>query len=187
MAFTPPDSPRRRDRGREEAARRQRARLARDLGDEHGQAWAHQMPRPKRSKFTLIVGAIFIAFVVLGALPLVLRSGDGQLVQPNCTTPAVATGPAKITPGTNFAWQAAGPQQGPYVLALDAASVTGPVGGPIRPDNGRVLSAPLTLTGCRSPQTLAAGPDNSGTHEVALFRHTGTTWTRVAVSLLEVS
>src|SRR6185312_14682012 len=157
MAFTPPDSPRRRDRGREEAARRQRARLARDLGDEHGQAWAHQTPRPKRSKFTLIVGAIFIAFVVLGALPLVLRSGDGQLVQPNCTTPAVATGP----------------QQGPYVLALDAASVTGPVGGPIRPDNGRVLSAPLTLTGCRSPQTLAAGPDNSGTHEVALFRHTG--------------
>ena len=77
------------------------------------------MPRPKRSKFTLIVGAIFIAFAVLGALPLVLRSGDGQLVQPNCTTPAVATGPAKITPGTNFAWQAAGPQQGPYVLALD--------------------------------------------------------------------
>ena len=120
MAFTPPDSPRRRDRGREEAARRQRARLARDLGDEHGQAWAHQTPRPKRSKFTLIVGAIFIAFVVLGALPLVLRSGDGQLVQPNCTTPAVATGPAKIKPGTNFAWQAAGPQQGPYVLALDA-------------------------------------------------------------------
>src|SRR6185437_8934470 len=76
-------------------------------GDEHGLAWAHQTPRPKRSKFTLIVGAIFIAFVVLGALPLVLRSGDGQLVQPNCTTPAVATGPAKIKPGTNFAWQAA--------------------------------------------------------------------------------
>ena len=84
-------------------------------------------------------------FVVLGALPLVLHNGDSQLIQPNCTTPAVAAGPAKIRPGTNFAWQAAGPQQGPYVLALDAAAVTGPVGGPVTPDNGRVLSAPITL------------------------------------------
>jgi len=187
MALLPPDSPRRRDRGKEEAARKQRARFARDVGDEHGQAWAHQTPRPKRSKFTMIVGAIFIAFVVLGALPLVLRSGDSQLIRPNCTTPAVAAGPAKIRPGTNFAWQAAGPVQGPYVLALDAATVTGPVTGPVTPDNGRVLSAPLTLTGCRSAQTLARGPDNSGTHEVALFRHDGTGWARVAVAVLEVS
>jgi hypothetical protein len=187
MAFTPPDSPRRRDRGREEAARKQRARFARDVGDEHGQAWAHQRPRPRRSKFTLVVGALFIAFVVLGALPFVLRSGDGQLIQPNCATPAVAAGPAKIKPGTKFAWQAAGPEQGPYVLTLDAASVTGSVAGPLTSDKGRVLSAPLPLTGCRSPQTLATGPDTSGTHEVALFRHQGTGWTRVAVALLEVS
>jgi hypothetical protein len=187
MALLPPDSPRRRDRGKEEAARKQRARFARDVGDEHGQAWAHQAPRPKRSRITIIVAAIFIAFVVLGALPLVLHDGDSQLIRPNCTTPAVAAGPAKIKPGTNFAWQAAGPEQGPYVLVLDAATVTGPVGGPVTPDNGRVLSAPIALTGCRSAQTLAAGPDNSGTHEVALFRHTGTAWARVAVALLEVS
>ncbi|HVD27520.1 MAG TPA: hypothetical protein VNC79_03355, partial [Mycobacteriales bacterium] len=115
------------------------------------------------------------------------HDGDSQLIRPNCTTPAVAAGPAKIKPGTNFAWQAAGPEQGPYVLVLDAATVTGPVGGPVTPDNGRVLSAPIALTGCRSAQTLAAGPDNSGTHEVALFRHTGTAWARVAVALLEVS
>jgi hypothetical protein len=187
MALLPPDSPRRRDRGKEEAARKQRARFARDVGDEHGQAWAHQTPRPKRSRITVIVASIFIAFAVLGALPLVLHDGDSQLIRPNCTTPAVATGPAKIKPGTNFAWQAAGPEQGPYVLVLDAATVTGPVGGPVTPDNGRVLSAPIALTGCRSAQTLAAGPDNSGTHEVALFRHTGTAWARVAVALLEVS
>jgi hypothetical protein len=187
MALLPPDSPRRRDRGREEAARKQRARFARDVGDEHGQAWAHQTPRPRRSRFTIIVGTIFIAFVVLGALPLVLRSGDSQLVQPNCSTPVVATGPAKIRRGTPFAWQAAGPEQGPYVLALDAAALTGPVGGPVTPDNGRVLSAPMTLTGCRSAQTLATGPPDPGPHEVALFRRSGTAWARVAVSLLEVS
>ncbi len=187
MALLPPDSPRRRDRGREEAARKQRARFARDVGDEHGQAWAHQSPRPRRSKFTLVVAAIFIAFGVLGALPLILHDGDSQLVQPNCTTPAVAAGPGKIPPGTKFAWQAAGPEQGPYVLVLDAAAVTGPVGGPVTPDAGRVLSAPIALTGCRSAQTLAAGPDTKGTHEVALFRHSGTGWARVAVAVLEVS
>jgi hypothetical protein len=179
MAILPPDSPRRRDRGRDEAARKQRARFARDVGDEHGQAWAHQAPRARRSKFTVIVASIFIAFGVLGALPLVLHDGDSQLIQPNCETPAVAAGPAKIKPGTNFAWQAAGPVQGPYVLALDAATVTGPVGG--------VLSAPISLTGCRSAQTLAVGPDSTGAHEVALFRRSGTEWTRVAVALLEVS
>ena len=45
MALLPPDSPRRRDRGKEEAARKQRARFARDVGDEHGQAWAHEPRR----------------------------------------------------------------------------------------------------------------------------------------------
>jgi len=187
MVLLPPDSPRRRDRSREEAARKQRARFARDVGDEHGQAWAHQTPRPRRSKFTLFVASIFVAFAVLGALPLVLHDGDSQLIRPNCESPAVAAGPARIEPGTNFAWQAAGPPQGPYVLALDAATVTGPAGGPVTPDTGRVLSAPITLTGCRSAQTLAAGPDNKGTHEVALFRRSGTGWARVAVALLDVS
>jgi hypothetical protein len=187
MALLPPDSPRRRDRGKDEAARMQRARAARDVGDEYGQAWAHVTPRARRSKFTVIVAAIFIAFAVLGALPLVLHDGDSQLVRPNCDTPAVGVGPATIRPGGDFAWQAAGPEQGPYVLALDAAAVTGPAGGPITPDTGRVLSAPITLTGCRSAQTLAAGPDARGAHEVALFRRSGTGWTRVAVSLLEVS
>jgi hypothetical protein len=187
MALLPPDSPRRRDRGKEEAARKQRARFARDVGDERGQAWAHQTPRAKRSKFTVVVGAIFVAFAVLGTLPLILHKGDSQLVRPNCSTPAAAVGPARIKPGGTFAWQAAGPEQGPYVLALDTATVTGPVGGPVTPDAGKVLSAPLTLTGCRSPQTLATGPDAKGAHEVALFRHSGTAWARVAVALLEVS
>ena len=59
--------------------------------------------------------------MVLGALPLVLHNGDSQLIRPNCNTPAVAWVRPAIRPGTNFAWQAAGPPQGPYVLAMDAA------------------------------------------------------------------
>jgi hypothetical protein len=186
MAILPPDSPRRRDRGKEEAARRQRARFARDVGDEHALAWAHEPPH-RRSRFTIGVMAVFLAFAIIGAVPLFLHHGDGQLVQPNCDTPALDAGPARIRPGTTFAWQAAGPEQGPYVVTLDAAAVTGAAGGPVTVDNGRVLSGPTALFGCRSAQTLAQAPDGTGSHEVALFRRSGTAWTRVAVAEFEVS
>ena len=186
MALLPPDSPRRRDRGTEEAARKQRARFARDVGDEQGQAWAHE-PRRKRSKFTIGTAAVFLAFAVLGALPLILHRGDSQLVQPNCDTPAVDVGPARVRARTNFAWQAAGPVAGPYVVTLDAGTVTGPATGPVTVDRGRVLSQPTALTGCRSAQTVAKSPETRGSYEVALFRRGATGWDRVAVSLLEVS
>jgi hypothetical protein len=188
MAILPPDSPRRRDRGKEEAAQKQRARFARDVGDEHGQAWAHQpVRRPRRSKITLVVAAVFVAFAVIGALPLILHKGDSQLVQPNCDTPALEAGPARIKPGTNFAWQAAGPQTGPYVVTIDAAEVTGAAAGPVKADTGRILSGPIGLDGCRSAQTVTAGPESRGSHEVALFRYSGSEWSRVAVALLNVS
>lgn len=186
MAILPPDSPRRRDRGKEEAAQRQRARFARDVGDEHGQAWAHQ-PVRRRSKFTIGVAVAFAAFAIIGALPMILHKGDSQLVQPNCDSPALEAGPSRIRPGTNFAWQAAGPQTGPYVVTIDAADVTGTAAGPVKVDGGRILSGPIGLSGCRSAQTVAAGPDRKGSHEVALFRYTGSRWDRVAVALLNVS
>jgi hypothetical protein len=186
MALLPPDSTGRRDRGKEEAARKQRARFARDVGDEQGQAWAHE-PRRKRSKFTLGTVAVLITFAVLGALPMILHRGDSQLVQPNCDTPAVDVGPARVRAGTNFAWQAAGPAAGSYVVTLDASTVTGPTTGPVTVDAGRVLSQPTALTGCRSAQTVARSPAAKGSYEVALFRRGSTGWDRVAVSLLEVS
>jgi hypothetical protein len=186
MALLPPDSTGRHDPGKEAAARRQRARFARDVGDEQGQAWAHE-PRRKRSKLTIGTAVVFVAFVVLGALPLLLHKGDSGLVQPNCDVPAVDAGPARIKLGTDFAWQAAGPVIGPYVVTLDASTVTGPPTGPITVDAGRVLSGPTGLSGCRSAQTVTAGPGTKGSHEVALFRRSATGWDRVAVALLSVS
>ena len=41
-----------------------------------------------------------------------------------------------------------------------------------------MLSGPTALSGCRSAQTVTAGPDDKGSHEVALFRHSGTGWAR---------
>jgi hypothetical protein len=186
MALLPPDSTGRRDPGKEAAAQRQRARFARDVGDEHGQAWAHE-PRRRRSKFTIGTVIAFLAFAVIGAVPMLLHKGDNQLVQANCDTPAVDAGPPRLRVGTNFAWQAAGPRTGPYVVTLDAATVTGPATGPVPVDAGRVLAGPTDLPDCRSAQTVTAGPGTKGSHEVALFRRSGTGWERVAVSLLDVS
>ena len=174
MALLPPDSPRRRDRGKEEAARKQRARFARDVGDEHGQAWAHQTPRPKRSKFTLIVGAIFIAFVVLGALPLVLRSGDSQLIRPNCTTPAVAGLPDEDRPGNRLRLAGRRPRRRARTCSRSTRptvtdAVTGPRPAGQRPD----AAAPLDAARLPLRAALAPAPD-PGAHEVTLFRRDGT-------------
>lgn len=186
MALLPPDSTGRHDPGKDAAARRQRARFARDVGDEQGQAWAHE-PRRRRSKLTLGTAVVFVAFLVLGALPLLLDDGDTGLVKANCDAPAMETGPSRIKAGTDFAWQAAGPVIGPYVVALDAGTVTGPPAGPVTVDSGRVLSGPTGLTGCRSAQTVTGGPETKGSHEVALFRRSAAGWDRVAVALLTVS
>jgi hypothetical protein len=184
MAFLPPDRDTRRrarDKQREDDARRARVRFARDIGDEQTQAWAYE-PRRKRSKFTLVTLSLLIAFAVLGAIPMFLHHGNG-LLDPDCGRPAVEVGPTRIKPGGSFSWQAAGPETGSYVVVLDASTVTGE--GTV--DAGSVLAGPVTLTGCRSPQKVVDGPETAGTHEIALFRRTGSVWERVAVAPLTVS
>lgn len=188
MALLPSDSAprRRRDRSGYDAAARQRARMARDLGDEQGQAFAHE-PRRRRSRFTVGSAIALAAFAGLGALPVIFNDSDGQLLPATCDRPALEVGTARIRAGNRFAWQAAGPEQGPYVVTIDAAAVTGDASGQVNPDRGRLLAGPTALTGCRTPQTVVVGPDEAGTHEVALFRRGTTGWDRVAVALLEVS
>lgn len=188
MALLPPDSTprRRRDRTADAAVARQRARVARDLGDEQGQAWAHE-PRRRRSRFTAGTAVVLLAFLGLGAVPVFLGGSDGQLLAAGCDRPAIEVGYDRIQAGRDFAWQAAGPEQGPYVVALDARAVTGPAAGPVTADTGRVLAGPTALPGCRSAQALAAGPAEAGTHELVLFRRDATGWRRAAVVLLTVS
>jgi hypothetical protein len=181
-----PGSEGRREPERAEAARRQRVRFARDVGDEAGLAWAHEPPR-RRSRLTIGAALALAAFAGLGALPMLLADGDSGLVQPNCDTPAVGAGPSRVGPGENFAWQAAGPQRGPYVVALDAAEVTGNPAGPVRVSTGRVLAGPTDLPGCRSRQLVAVAPQEKGGHDVVLFRREGDRWVRAALTLLQVT
>lgn len=168
------------------AQQRERRRFARDVGDEHGLAWAHE-PRRRKGKFTVGSALVLAVFATAGALPLLLADGDGQLVAPNCDQLAVEVGPQQVSAGRDFAWQVAGPETGPYVVAIGSRTVTGSTAGPVTVDTGRVLSGPTALPGCRSPQTVTEGPAEPGNYEVTLFRRNGSAWERASVAFLEVS
>jgi hypothetical protein len=184
MVLLPP-SEGRRDPERSEAARRQRVRFARDVGDEAGLAWAHE-PRRRRSRFTIGTVVVLVLFAGLGAVPMLLADSDG-LLRPDCATPGLVSAPDEVGPGTDFAWQIAGPESGSYVVTIDAPEVTGTAAGGASVAGGRILGGPMALPGCRSQQLLATAPEQTGTHEITLFRRAGARWERAAVTLLRVS
>lgn len=181
-----PGSEGRRDPQRAAAAQRQRERFARDVGDEAGLAWAHE-PRRGPRKFTIGTFVVLVLFAGLGAVPLILYDGDGSLLKADCSRPAVEAAPERLQAGESFAWQAAGPEAGSYVVAIDAAGVTVDAAGTARVSGGRVLAGPTGLPGCRSAQAVAVAPGGKGPHEVAVFRRAGDRWERSAVALLRVS
>jgi hypothetical protein len=174
------------DPEREAAAQRRRTRFARDIGDEAGMAWAHEPRRPPR-KVTVATFVALVVFAGLGAIPLITNDNPGGLLRPDCTTPAVEVGPSRVLVGESFAWQAVGPEGGPYVVTLDAGSVTGAAAGPVQAPGGQVLAGPIDMAGCRSRQQVVAVPETRGSHEVILFRRAGDGWERAAVALLRVT
>ena len=73
------------------------------------------------------------------------------------------------------------------MVTTAAPAVTGAGAGGASGAGGRILAGPMALPGCRSPHRLADAPRQTGTHEVTLFRRTGSRWERSAVTLLKVS
>ena len=178
MALLPPDSPRRRDRGKEEAARKQRARFARDVGDEHGLAWAHQPPPPqaqqvhhhRRVDLHPVRGARRAA---AGPARRRQPADPGQLQHPGAWPPDRR----RSGPGDQLRLAGRRPAAGAVRAGHGRGrgdrpgrrpGHTGQRPGAVRADHADRTAAPQ--------QTLARGPDNTGAHEVALFRHTGTAW-----------
>jgi hypothetical protein len=180
-----PGSEGRRDPERAEASRRQRVRFARDIGDEHAQAWAHE-PRRKPHKFTIGTGVVLIAFAGFGLIPVLTNRGAGGLIRTSCDRVAVDVGPRQVSPGASYAWQFTGPAADQYVVTIDADTVTVDASGRATAPSGTVLFGPASVPGCRSAQTVTNAPAGTGQHTVAVFRRTGTEWQRVAVQLLTV-
>jgi hypothetical protein len=167
------------------AAQRRREAFARDIGDEHGRAFAYELPRARR-RWSGIVGLVLLLFAGFGAVPL-FRGSDGGLVSRQCDQPALGVSAGTVSPGNQAAWQVAGPDSGDYVVALDSGGVAVDGSGAVTAVSGRVLAGPFRLTDCRSTQTVFDAPTGSGTHEITLFRRTSANYVAVAAEGLKVS
>jgi len=127
-----------------------------------------------------------VLFATLGAIPLFRSGGEGGLVRRQCDRPVLGVSPARVAPGGKAAWQAAGPESGPYLLTLDADRITSDVGGRPTVPSGRLLAGPFGMPDCRSPQTLFDAPAVPGEHLVTLFRKTPHGYSAVARAGLTV-
>jgi hypothetical protein len=180
--------PGRRDPELAAAARRRREAFARDIGDEQGLAASREEPvtRRRRRRWTPLIFIVLVLFSTVGAIPLLRAGNVGGIVRPQCDHPVVRVSAGEVRPGHQAAWQAAGPAQGPYVITLDAAKVTVTAGEAVTVPSGRLLAGPLSLSGCRSRQTLFDAPTEPGEHLVTLFRRTASGYQGVARTVLRV-
>jgi len=143
--------------------RRQRLRMARDLGDEATLARDGE-PRIQRSRHWLWFGFAAAALVVL---PLIQRGSSPEVsLAASCTTPALATSAGSAQAGATFGYRVTGPQDARYVVTLDGTPVTG--AGSISPTVTPAGPA-ITLQACLSPTLLTPAPAGDGPHTLALL------------------
>jgi hypothetical protein len=150
------------DPGLADANRRQRLRLARDLGDEETLARDGE-PIVQRSRHWLWFGFAAAALVVL---PLIGHGSDTDVpLTASCTTPALATSTTSVQAGATLGYRVTGPQDARYVVTLDGTPVTGD--GSL--DRTSTPAGPaITLEGCLSPTLLTPAPAGDGPHTLAL-------------------
>jgi hypothetical protein len=168
------------------AAARRREAFARDIGDEYGRAFAHEVPRQRR-RWTSIIGLVLILFAGFGAIPL-LRGSGGGLVQRQCDRPVIGASAGVVSPGGQAAWQVAGPNGGDYAVAVDSDGVAVDKSGAVTVTSGQLLAGPFRITDCRSTQTLFDAPSEPGSHEITLFQRDAKTakYSAVADDVLKV-
>jgi hypothetical protein len=146
------------------ANRRQRLRLARDMGDEATLARDGE-PAIQRSRHWLWFGLAAAALVVL---PLVGGgSGTDVPLTASCTTPSLAVSKPSVQAGAPLGYRVTGPQEARYVVTLDGTPVTG--GGPAVDRTVTPAGPAIGLEGCLSPTMLTAAPAGDGPHTLALL------------------
>jgi hypothetical protein len=149
------------------ANRRQRLRLARDLGDEQTLARDGE-PRVQRTRHWLWFGVAAAALLVL---PLVGRgSGTDVALTASCSTPSLGVSPSSVQAGAPLGYRVTGPQDARYVVTLDGRPVTGD--GSIAPTS-TPAGPGITLEGCLSPTLLTAAPAGDGPHTLTLLSVAG--------------
>jgi len=175
--------PPRRDKDLADANERTRRALARDINDE--QSLVFDPPQRRRRSGMWMVWAV-IAFMVAGALGLLPRVG-GVPIEVSCTTPGIALSAYEVPTGSTVQWKVTGPDGPLYVLAVDAAGVTGIPGGTVQSETGTVVTPrPFRMASCAGDGPAFAAPSTAGQHLVRLFRSDGTGYMQVAQVALAV-
>jgi hypothetical protein len=151
------------DPGLADANRRQRLRLARDVGDEATLARDGE-PTVQRSRHWLWFGFAAAALVVL---PLVGHSGTDVALPASCSTPFLATSASSVQAGAALGYRVTGPQDARYVVTLDGTPVTG--GGGAVDRTSTPAGPAIALDGCLSPTLLTAAPAGDGPHTLTLL------------------
>jgi hypothetical protein len=175
--------PPRRDKELADANERTRRALARDINDEDSLVF-DPLPRRRRSGMWMVWAVI--AFLVAGALGVLPRVG-GVPIEVDCTTAGIALSSYSVPAGSTLQWKVTGPDGPQYVLALDAAGVTGIPGGTVQAETGTVVTPrPFRMASCEGGGPAFAAPSTTGQHFVRLFRSDGSGYVQVAQVALAV-
>jgi hypothetical protein len=147
-----------------EANRRQRLRIARDLGDEATLARDGE-PEIRRTRHWLW---FTVAALGLGVVALIGgRSGSDVALAANCVTPAIAASAPSVQAGAPLGYRIAGPDSARYVVTLDGTAVRG--GDAAITYTATAAGPAITLQQCLSPTVLTAAPAGDGPHSLALL------------------
>jgi hypothetical protein len=152
------------DPGLADANRRQRLRLARDMGDEATLARDGE-PQVQRTRHWLWFGLAVAAIVVL---PLIGGGRGTDVALPaSCTTPFLGVSTSSVQAGAPLGYRVTGPQDAHYVVTLDGRPVTGD--GPVPNRTSTSAGPAIGLEGCLSPTMLTAAPAGNGPHTLTLI------------------
>jgi hypothetical protein len=149
----------------EDANRRSRLRLARDVNDQETIARDGELPiRRGRPWLWLAVAA-----VALGVLAVIGgRGGQDVALDANCDTPGVALSAASVVAGDPLGYRLAGPDSVRYVVTLDGTAITGDAGSAV-PYTQTAAGPALRLQQCLSPTLETAAPAGDGEHRLAVL------------------
>jgi hypothetical protein len=172
-----------RDRELQEALRRSRLHLARDINDERTLATDGEVRIRRGNHWTVLA----IAVVVAAVLALTAGRDKDVVLTADCDHPAIGLASSQVTAGDPLRYRLTGADDTRYVVTLDGQPVQGDAGSTV--DYTSTPAGPaLELQQCLSPTLLLAAPAGNGPHELALLEVADDGSTRqVATATITVS
>jgi hypothetical protein len=152
-----------RDRELQDAIRRSRIHLARDINDERTLAAAGENPIRRGNHWTWLA----VAVVVAAVLALTAGREKDVALAADCRHPAIAVASSQVEAGQALRFRLTGADATRYVVTLDGEPVQGDAGSTVSYTQTEAGPA-LELEQCLSPTLVLAAPAGNGRHELAM-------------------